>query len=250
MIDTHCHFEVENEQEFLKECQEIQEAGVSKILVSCCTKEEIKRNVPLLKQDGFLFLALGYHPEEAGKVREEDLTDLETMIQENHALAIGEIGLDYHYTKEKKEEQIQLFESQLALAEKLNLPVVVHSRDATKDTIECLKKHAVIGVIHCFSGSLETAKEYIKMGFCLGIGGVVTFQNSNLKEVVKELPISSIVLETDSPYLAPVPFRGKRNSPKYLKEIAKQIALLKDLSYEEVEKETTKNARKIFDFPC
>ena len=136
----------------------------------------------------------------------------------------------------------------MKIAEGFNLPVVIHSRDATQDTINTLKKYNVKGIIHCFSGSLETAKIYISMGFLLGIGGVVTFKNSKLKEVVKEVPLESIVLETDSPYLAPVPFRGKVNSSKYLEYIAKFIADIKNISVGELAEITSKNASSLFDF--
>ncbi len=246
MIDTHCHFEIESEN-LEQELQEIF-SSLDKIIVSCCTKEEIKINFSKLKNKDSVFFALGYHPEEAGKIQEEDFKQLEKLLQEKKVVALGEIGLDYHYTKEKKEEQKDLFEKQLHLAKKYHLPVVIHSRDATEDTIQILRKYDVKGVIHCFNGSLETANIYIKMGYKLGIGGVVTFQNSKLKDVVQSLPISSIVLETDSPYLAPIPYRGKKNSPKYLGFIAEKIAEIKEISKEQVIEQTTLNAREIFDF--
>ena len=248
MIDTHCHFEIEDKNAFQKELQEIKESGVSKIIVSCCTKKEQQENLPLLKNQENVYLALGYHPEEANQTTDKDIQELKEKIKETPScVAIGEIGLDYHYTKENKQEQQKLFEQQLSLAKGLNLPVVIHSRDATEDTINILKKYPVKGVIHCFTGSLETAKIYIQMGFLLGIGGVITFKNSHLKEVVKEIPLSSIVLETDSPYLAPHPYRGKKNSPKYLKEIAETIKNVKNIDILEVQEITDKNAIETFD---
>src|SRR5699024_7496682 len=179
---------------------------------------------------------------------ESDLDYLKSLLGEKKIVGIGEIGLDYHYTKENKDKQIWLFEEQLKIAEEFNLPVVIHSRDATMDTINTLKKYKVKGIIHCFSGSLETANIYISMGFLLGIGGVVTFKNSKLKDVVKEVPSESIVLETDSPYLAPVPFRGKINSSKYLEYIANFIAEIKNISVEELAEITSRNASSLFDF--
>ena len=155
--------------------------------------------------------------------------------------------MDYHYGKENRDEQIILFKKQLDLASELNLPVVIHSRDATKDTVDILKKYSLNGVIHCFSGSLEIAKEYIKMGFLLGIGGVVTFKNSKLPLVVREIPLESIVLETDSPYLTPTPYRGSVNSSKYIPIIAEKIAEIKEISTSEVASVTTNNALKLFD---
>lgn len=249
MIDTHCHFEFENEEELEEELKAIKESGVEKIIVSCCTKEEQEKNIPFLIGKEGVYLALGYHPEEVDQIKEEDYKKLEEKLKNlQQVVAVGEIGLDYHYTKENKKQQQALFERQLEIASKYHLPVVIHSREATEETIQILKKYpAIIGVIHCFSGSYETAQIYIKMGYRLGIGGVVTFKNSHLKDVVQLLPLEKIVLETDSPYLAPNPYRGQRNSPKYLPLIAESIASIKQISLEEVQLETTKNAIETFD---
>ena len=195
-----------------------------------------------------VYVTIGYHPECADSVTLKDIDYLKSLLGEKKIIGIGEIGLDYHYTKDNKDKQLWLFEEQLKIAEYLNLPVVIHSRDATMDTINTLKKYDVNGIIHCFSGSLEIANIYIKMGFLLGIGGVVTFKNSKLKDVVKEISVDSIVLETDSPYLAPVPYRGKINSSKYLEFIAKFIAEIKNISVEELAEITSENALSIFDF--
>ena len=193
-----------------------------------------------------IFVTIGYHPSEVSKVSDLDLEKLEEQAKSDKVVGIGEIGLDYHYGKEDREEQIKLFEKQLTLAQKLDLPVVIHSRDATLDTISSLKKYSVSGVIHCFSGSLEVAMEYIKMGFVLGIGGVITFKNSKLGEVVSCIPLEKIVLETDSPYLAPVPYRGEKNSSKYIPIIAEKISSCKGVSTYEVEQITTETAKFIF----
>ena len=155
--------------------------------------------------------------------------------------------MDYYYTKETKEKQIEILRKQLSIAEKLKVPVVIHSREATKDTIDILKEYNVKGIIHSFSGSLETAKIYVKMGYKLGINGVVTFKNCNLKEVYKYLSPENIVLETDSPYLAPVPYRGKRNEPAYMIEVAKFMADIFNISLEELAKISNKNISEIFD---
>lgn len=248
MIDTHCHFEIEEEDLFNQELEAIQKKGVQKLIVSCCTKEEQTKNLPYLKKHPFIYLALGFHPEEADTIQEADIQALEATIKTTpRVVAIGEIGLDYHYTKDNQEAQKALFEQQLILAEKLHLPVVIHSRDATEDTIQLLKKHTCRGVIHCFTGSLETAKIYLEMGYDLGIGGVLTFKNTHLREVVQQLPLEKIVLETDSPYLAPVPYRSQKNSPQYLIEIAKVLAQIKGISEKEVETITTENAIEMFD---
>ena len=170
---------------------------------------------------------------------------MKKIIKSNSKIiAIGEIGLDYHYDNTNKDRQKDLFIKQIMLAKEYKLPIVIHTRDATKDTIDILKKFNIKGIIHCFSGSLETAREYINMGFYLGIGGVVTFKNSKLKDVIKEIGLDSIVLETDSPYLSPI--RGNKNFPKNIKIIAEYIASLLNISVEEVSKKTTLNVKKIY----
>ena len=247
-IDTHCHLSREDYDDIDKVIKEDIEAGVDKIVVSGCSRESIDEVMKLRDKYDIVYVTVGYHPEYADSVREKDLDYLKRLLSEKKVVGIGEIGLDYHYTKENRDKQIWLFEEQLKIAEEFNLPVVIHSRDATQDTINTLKKYRVKGIIHCFSGSLETAKMYISMGFLLGIGGVVTFKNSKLKDVVKEISLEFIVLETDSPYLAPVPYRGKVNSSKYLEYIAKFISDIKNISVSELAEITSKNASSLFDF--
>ena len=247
-IDTHCHLSREDYDDIDKVIEENKNANVDKIVVSGCSRESIEEVMDLKDRYDMVYVTIGYHPEYADTVTESDLDYLKSLLGEKTVIGIGEIGLDYHYTKDNKDKQIWLFEEQLKIAEEFNLPVVIHSRDATMDTINILKKYKVKGIIHCFSGSLETAKIYISMGFLLGIGGVVTFKNSKLKDVVKEVPFDSIVLETDSPYLAPVPFRGKINSSKYLEFIANFIADIKNISVDELAEITSRNASSLFDF--
>ena len=247
-IDTHCHLSREDYDDIDKVIEENKNANIDKIVVSGCSRESIEEVMDLKDRYDMVYVTIGYHPEYADTVTESDLDYLKSLLGEKKVVGIGEIGLDYHYTKENKDKQIWLFEEQLKIADAFNLPVVIHSRDATMDTINTLKKYKVKGIIHCFSGSLETANIYISMGFLLGIGGVVTFKNSKLKDVVKEVPSESIVLETDSPYLAPVPFRGKINSSKYLEYIANFIAEIKNISVEELAEITSRNASSLFDF--
>ena len=247
-IDTHCHLSREDYDDIDKVIEENKNANIDKIVVSGCSRESIEEVMDLKNRYDMVYVTIGYHPEYADTVTESDLDYLKSLLGEKKVVGIGEIGLDYHYTKENKDKQIWLFEEQLKIANAFNLPVVIHSRDATMDTINTLKKYKVKGIIHCFSGSLETANIYISMGFLLGIGGVVTFKNSKLKDVVKEVPLESIVLETDSPYLAPVPFRGKINSSKYLEYIANFIADIKNISVEELAEITSRNASSLFDF--
>ena len=193
-----------------------------------------------------MYGAIGIHPEDVDGVMPDDIKFIEDNLSNEKIVAIGEIGLDYYYTKENKEEQIKLFESQLSLAEKHNMPVIVHSRDATEDTINSLKKFKCKGVIHSFSGSLETARIYIKMGYLLGVNGVITFKNAKIKDVIKEVGLKNIVLETDSPYLTPVPFRGTQNNPGHVLQIAQFVADLYNISLEELAEQTNKNITEMY----
>lgn len=247
-IDTHCHLSKIDYDNINDVMNENRKNDIDKIVVSGYSKESIEEVVNLSKQYDDIYLTLGYHPSEVNYINEQDLEYLEKLLQRtDKLLGIGEIGLDYHYGKEDREKQIKLFKKQLSIAEKLDLPVIIHTRDACGDTIDILKQYNVRGIIHCFSGSIEVAKEYINMGFLLGIGGVVTFKNSNLYKVIETVSLDNIVLETDSPYLTPEPFRGKKNSSKYIPIIASKIAEIKGISVNDVSDATTNNAMKIFD---
>lgn len=246
-IDTHCHLSLEDYDDIDLVIKENRENNVSKIIISGYSRDTIKEALDLIDKYPDVYATIGYHPSEADITNESDLIVLEEQIQREKVVGIGEIGLDYHYGSDNKEKQIELFRKQMEIAEKYKLPVVIHSRDATEDTINILKEYNVIGDMHCFSGSLETAKIYINMGYKLGIGGVVTFKNSNLYKVVESVGLENIILETDSPYLTPEPFRGKQNSSKYIPYIAKRIAEIRNISVEEVAEITTENACSLFD---
>lgn len=246
-IDTHTHLSLEDYDDIDLVIKENRDNNISKIIISGCTRDSIIESLKYIDKYDDVFATIGYHPSEVDDCNDDDLILLEEQLKHKKVVGVGEIGLDYHYGKEDRDKQIELFEKQLKIAEKNNLPVVIHSRDATEDTINILKKYNVRGVMHCFSGSLETAKIYTSMGFLLGIGGVVTFKNSNLFKVVEEVGIENIVLETDSPYLTPEPFRGKKNSSKYIPYIAKRIAEILNISVEEVGKITSNNASRMFD---
>ena len=246
-VDTHCHLE----KEFYESIDDVIKdnilAGMDKMIVSGCTKDEIIEVLDYANKYEQVYLTIGFHPEVANNISDEDIKWLKNLIVNNDkVIGIGEIGLDYHYDGYDKDVQISLFKKQLKLAEELKLPVVIHSRDATSDTIELLKQYSVKGDIHCFSGSLETAKIYVKMGFLLGIGGVVTFKNSKLRETISKLSLNNLLLETDSPYLTPVPHRGELNSSKYIPLIAEEIAKSFDVSVDEVYDVTTINANTLF----
>lgn len=249
LIDTHCHLSIEDYDDIDLVINENRENGVGKIIVSACTKESILECLEYIEKYDDVYLTIGFHPSETETYTTDEIKFLTETIKNNKKIVgVGEIGLDYHYGKDDQLKQIEMFIDQMKLAEDLNLPVVIHSRDATEDTIKVLKEFPnVTGVIHCFSGSFETAKIYVKMGYKIGIGGVVTFSNSKLFEVVEAIGVENIVLETDSPYLTPVPFRGKKNSSKYLKYVAEKISRILEISVENVSLETSKNAYSVFD---
>lgn len=244
--DTHCHLFKEYYEDIDKIIDLAKENNVNRMIVAGCDHKSNLEVLEVITKDG-VYGNLGIHPEEVENYSIEHLEFIEKNLLNPKIIAIGEIGLDYHYSKENREDQIKLFESQLTLAEKYNIPVVIHSREATEDTINCLKKYKVKGVIHSFSGSLETANIYIKMGFLLGVNGVITFKNCHLKEVIKEIDLSHILLETDSPYLTPVPFRGKQNNPSKIIDIARFVSDLHNVSLEELSKITNSNIKRIFD---
>lgn len=246
-VDTHCHIYDEYYDDIEKVLKKIKDNNIGKIINNGC---DAKSNMEVLKKVSsydFMYGALGIHPESVLDYKKEDIDFIEQHLNDEKIVAIGEIGLDYHYGKENKEAQIILFEEQLKLAEKYNKPVIIHSRDATLDTIETIKKYKVRGVIHSFSGSLETANIYLKLGFLLGVNGVITFKNCNLKDVIKEIPLEKIVLETDSPYLTPVPFRGERNDSSHINEIAEFVAFLKGVSMENLANITNESVQQVFD---
>lgn len=244
MIDTHCHLYKSEYDDLDNLLNEIKKENISCILNGC---DMVSNNevIDLSNKYDFLYAAIGFHPSEVDKIPNDYLNYLEENI--DNVVAIGEIGLDYYWVKDNKEEQIKLFENQLKLAEKYNKPVIVHSRDSWNDTYNILSKYKVKGVIHAFSGSLEMANMFIKLGFKFGIGGVITFKNCNLKDVIKEIDIENILLETDSPYLSPEPVRGKKNSPLNLKYIAEYISNIKGIEFTQICQITSKNACKVFD---
>lgn len=244
--DTHCHIYKEYYDNIQDIINESKTNGVNRWISAGCNMKSNEEVIKLLDFSN-MYGVIGIHPEDVLNYCDKDIKFIEKNINKAKILGIGEIGLDYYYTKESKKEQIELFNKQLAIAEKYNKPVVIHSREATLDTIDNLKKYKVKGVIHSFNGSLETAKIYIKMGFLLGVNGVITFKNCNIKDIIKEVGLENIILETDSPYLTPHPYRGKQNSPKHIIDIANFVADLYNVSLEELENITNNNIKRIFD---
>lgn len=243
LIDTHLHL-IGYDYDIEEIIKKAKDNDVKKLIVSGADIEDNFLNIETLSQYDNIYFTCGYHPELADKVTDKDLEKLEKLLSNSKVLAVGEIGLDYYYSKDNKDKQQELFRKQLDLAKKHNLPVVIHTRDAFIDTYNILKEYDLKGVIHCFSGSYETAKMYTELGFLLGIGGVVTFKNSNLKEVVKKIGIENIVLETDSPFLSP--YRGEKNEPSNIKYIAEFLSKYLDISLDEIKDITTRNAKKIY----
>ena len=247
-IDTHMHIGEDfgiNPDDYIRNAQD---KDVKIMIASFCEKTDLYLSTKFMDKYKCLYAAVGYHPEVANDIIEDDYLKLEEIIKNNNKIvAIGEIGLDYHWSKENKDKQREVFRRQLELAEKLNLPVVIHTRDAINETYEILKEYNVRGVMHCFSGSLEMAKKFIDLGFYLGIGGVITFKNSKLYQVIEEVSLDNIVLETDSPYMAPVPVRGTTNESSNIPYIAEKIAEIKNISVSDVADLTTKSALSVFD---
>ena len=248
IFDTHAHY---NDKAFNEDrtnlLDSFTESGILGV-INCGTDiEESKNSIALSKEYDFMYCAVGFHPEEIHKANENYLNEIKELSKHKKCVAIGEIGLDYYWVKDNKEEQKRIFTEQVILANELNLPVIIHSRDAHNDTLEILKKYKPKGVLHCFSGSVEVMKEVLKLGMYIGLGGAVTFKNARVPlEVAKELPLERLLLETDCPYMSPVPMRGKRNQSTYISFVAEKIAEVKNLTKEEVLTTANNNAFKLF----
>lgn len=253
IIDTHAHYD---DDAFDADREELlgsmQANGIEKIVNVCASIDGLQDTVTLMEKYPFVYGAVGVHPDDADKMTQETLDEIRTLSRMEKMVAIGEIGLDYYWHKEKEEHEIQqkMFRAQMDIAREEKMPFMIHSREAAEDTLNIIREYMkggmYGGIIHCFSYSKEIAAEYLKMGLYLGIGGVVTFENAKkLKETVKYAPLSQIVLETDSPYLAPKPNRGKRNSSLNLPYVAQMIADLKEISVDEVIAVTRENAQKL-----
>ena len=243
LIDSHCHL-VNEDYNIDEIIEKAKENDVKYLIVSGSERDDNKLNIKLLDKYDNIFLSAGYHPSMASSVTEDDYNFLEKCLMNDRVVAVGEIGLDYHYGKEDMEDQKELFRRQLDLAKKYNKPVVIHTRDAFLDTYNILREYNLSGVIHCFSGSLEVAKQYLDLGYYLGIGGVVTFKNSKLKDVIKEIGLGRVVFETDSPYLSPI--RGEKNEPGNVKLVCEFISDLLGLSFDEVANITSNNVINLF----
>lgn len=247
IIDTHVHLNDERYKDDLDRI--IEEAKSSNVMQMICIGYDQKSSLEAIRiasKYPNVYAAIGIHPSEVKKLYEENWEWLREHLNHPKVVAIGEIGLDYYWDKDNKEQQTYYFKKQLEIAKEFKLPAVIHNREAMNDTFECLKDSGVKGVMHCYSGSLEMAKRFMQIGYYLGIGGVVTFKNSNLNEVVSQISLEHLLSETDAPYLTPEPFRGKTNYPKNTEIIVKYIAQIKGLESIDVEKILMKNTYKLF----
>lgn len=250
-FDTHAHLD---DQQFREDQPAVLErartAGVELILNAASDLASSKKTLELTRKYDFVYGAVGIHPHEAKEFQEQDLAQLGELAKQPRIVAIGEIGLDYHYDFSPRETQGRIFREMIRLAQKLRLPIVIHDREAHEDTwriVQEEKAAEIGGVFHCYSGSWPWAQEIIKQGFYIALGGPVTFKNARkVVEVAQKVPLDVLLLETDCPYLAPVPYRGKRNEPAFLPKVAETIAAIKGISVEEVAAATTANAKKLF----
>lgn len=250
-VDTHVHLNADQYEEDLQEViDRALEAKVERMVVIGFDRKTIERTMQLIEQYDFVYGVIGWHPVDAIDCTQQDLEWIEQLASHPKIVGIGETGLDYYWDKSPKDVQQELFRKQIQLAQKINLPIVIHNRDATGDVVQILREEnaaSVGGVMHCFSGSVETARECIAMNFMISLGGPVTFKNARLpKEVATEIALEHLMIETDAPYLAPHPHRGKRNEPAFVPLVAEEIARLKGLTIEEIAQATTANAKNFF----
>ena len=248
LIDSHCHVlssEYDNVDEIIKDSIN---SGVEKIIVNGYDLKTSKEAVELANKYDHVYAAVGIGPSNVTDVNDETYDIISKLAKESKVVAIGEVGLDYYWTTKNKEMQLKVFKTMLKIAKTNNLPVIVHCRKSFLDTYNLLKESDLTGIIHCYSGSVDMAKRFIKLGFLLGIGGVITFKNAkSLKDVVKAIDINNFSLETDSPYLSPEPYRGKPNTPKNVKLVATEIANIKQVNLDEVIRVTGRSVCSKFD---
>lgn len=249
-IDVHCHLDSDYYENIDEIIHNAIDNNVTKLIYNGSNSKTNKEVIDLINKYECVYGAIGFHPTELDEITEEDYIFLENNIKNKKIVAIGEIGLDYHYENTDKEKQKYHFIRQLKLALKYNLPVIIHSRDSIQDTYNILREYSINrGVLHCFSGSLEMAREFIKIGFFISVGGIITFKNAkNIVEVIRNIDLSYVLLETDCPYLTPEPYRKNKNEPMYIPIIANKVAEIKKVDINEVRDITTGNALGLFDF--
>lgn len=250
LIDTHSHIDMPDFEDLDGIISNAKNAGVEKIIIPSVDRNSFEKVLQISNKYEGIYCALGIHPSEAQKAKSEDFEDIIRLATDKKVVAIGECGLDYYWDKTFIEEQKKTFSKQIEISTALRKPLIIHDREAHHDTFDMLKEVKDVPVImHCFSGSWEFAKECIKKGFYIALGGVVTFKNAKkVHEIAKSIPLEHLLLETDAPYLTPEPYRGKRNEPAYIRFAAEKIAEIRGISFEEIAQATTKNANEVFGF--
>lgn len=248
IFDTHAHYDdekfEEDRDEFLSSLPSL---GVINVINCGCSLKSCRKSIELCEKYDYFYCALGVHPSDITDSTDDELKQIKELYSYKKCVAIGEIGLEYHYDDVPKDKQLDVFEQQLILSKELDLPVIVHDREAHEDTMNLLKKYQPKGVVHCFSGSAEMAKEVLKLGMYIGLGGAVTFKNARKPlEVAEILPPDRLLLETDCPYMAPVPFRGKRNSSDLIAYTAEKLAEVKGIGTQELINAANENAQRLF----
>jgi TatD DNase family protein len=251
LFDTHAHLNaIQYEEDIVEVIERAKSENVTHIVVVGFDKDTIKKAMELTDQYDMIYAAVGWHPVDAIDMTDDDLKWIKELASHPKVVAIGEMGLDYYWDKSPRDIQKEVFRKQIQLAREVQLPIIIHNREATEDVIKILQEEnasEVGGVMHCFTGSLEVAKQCMDMNFYISFGGPVTFKNAKKpKEVAVEIPMDRLLIETDCPYLTPHPFRGKRNEPSYVKYVAEQIATLKEVSVEEIARRTSDNAMRLF----
>jgi len=253
MIDSHIHLTNHQYTEDIENIIKVsKEKGVTKVIVIGCDEESFSKTIEFGNENkDWVKIALGWHPVDVKSWDNEIINKIKKQYEINpNLVAIGEIGLDYHWHPEEKEEQKKIFRKQIELAQELDLPIIIHARESYQDSYDILKEYAPVrGVMHSFADDLEMAKKFVDLGMKIGLSGPITFKNGqNQKDVAKGINLGNILIETDGPYLTPVPYRGKRNLPEYIEYVADEIALQKGIEKEEVLRETEKNTRELFRF--
>jgi TatD DNase family protein len=250
-IDSHAHLAYEEyDQDLPKIIANAKERNISRVMIVTLTEHETKKALALNDEYGMFDVAYGFHPSDIDKISDSGFSILESFLKDNKLRAVGEIGLDYYWHKDNKEEQKNVFIRQIELANKYNVPIIVHMRDSASDTLDILRKHRPVkgGIMHCYSGSLEMAFEYIKCGMYISLGGPVTFKNAHTpKEVAKGIGIEWLLTETDCPYLTPHPFRGKRNEPAMVELIGLEISRLREIEPDLLMEKIAENYNRLFE---
>lgn len=250
LVDTHSHIDMPDFESPDEIISNAKKAGVKSIIVPSVDRNSFEHVITLANEYEDIYCALGVHPSEAQNANEEDFEKIKELAVNDKVKAIGECGLDYYWDKTFINEQKEVFFKQIQIAKELQKALIVHDREAHKDTFDLLTqniKDEIPVIMHCFSGSLEFARECIKKGFYIALGGVVTFKNAKkVHEIARVIPLEYLLLETDAPYLTPEPYRGKRNEPAYIKFVAEKIAEIRGVSFEDIANITTSNARKVF----